>query len=705
MSLTTILSTAITGLTASQRALQTTSVNIANVNTPGYARKEVLFQSAVIGGMSAGVEVAEVRRIVDDFLQRELVSASGNAGYYEAQGQVYDRLQSLFGEPGSSSALTARLNDALSGFSSLVLDPSATPNRIAVLNDLQEMLNDVSRAATSVQTLRSEADKRIMADLETLNAALEQVHELNPLIAQQLVVDGDATALTERRDQALEKIADLVDVRTSIQSDGTVQVFTQSGLTLLDKNLRIFRYDPAGVVDTTSRFSTISVWKKDSGTGQITNTGELLEPKLRGGSIKGLVEMRDKELPELSYELGELAARLLDEVNRVHNDNTAVPPVNALTGRNVGALGTDAHGFTGQVAFGVLDGSNQIVQTVTIDFANPGLVTLDDVIAAVNAGLAGAGTMTLSNGVLSLSAANASHGVAVVQDAADPSSRGGRGFAHFFGLNDLMSARGAPHFDTGLTAGAAHGFGSSGQVSLELRGPGAQVAASYTLDFSAVGGTVSDVIAALNTGFAGVATWSLDGNGRLSATPAAGFEQYVVHTRTDSTSRGATGVSFSDFFGVAASDQADAAFSLKVLDDFITDPTQLALARFNPAAGVGEAAVTVGDNRGALAFDGLLSRAVAFKTAGDIAGFTTSFADYAAAIVSSQALEADRVASLKEDRTVLRDEIRAKRDAATGVNLDEELANLIVFQNAYNAAARIITTANQMFETLISIGA
>jgi flagellar hook-associated protein 1 FlgK len=702
MSLTTILSTAITGLTSAQQALQVTSVNVANVNTPGYARKTVQFQPQVIGGVSAGVEVAEVRRLVDDFLQRELVSASGNAGYYEAQGGIYERLQSLFGEPGSASALTARLNDALSGFSPLVLDPSATPSRIAALNDLQDLLNDISRLSTSVQTLRSEADTRIMADLQTLNSALEQVHELNPLIAQQLIIGGDATALMERRDQALERIADIVDVRTSVQSDGTVQVFTQSGLTLLDKNLRVFRYDPAGVVDTTSRFSAISVWKKDTGTGQITNTGELLEPKLRGGSIKGLLEMRDKELPELSYALGELGARLVDEINRVHNDNTAVPPVNTLTGRNVGALGTDAHGFTGQVTFGVLDATNAIVQSVTIDFSNPGLVTLNDVIAAVNTGLGGAGTMTLSNGVLSLSAASAANGVAVVQDAANPSSRGGRGFAHFFGLNDLVSARGAAAYDTGLTAAAAHGF--TGQVSLEMRGPGAQVATAYTLDLGAIGGTVTDIINALNTGFSGVATWALDSNGRLAATPAPGFEQFVVHVRTDGSNRGGTGVTFSDFFGVAASDQADAAFSMKVLDDFITDPTQFALAKFDPTVAAGEPAVTIGDNRGALGFDGLLSNAFAFNTAGDISGFTTSLSDYAAAIMSSQALEADRVASLKEDRSVLRDEIRARRDAATGVNLDEELANLIVFQNAYNAAARIITTANQMFETLISIG-
>ncbi len=703
MTLTTILSTAITGLTASQRALQTTSVNVANVNTPGYARKEVQFQTAVVGGMSAGVELADVRRLVDSFLQNELVIASGSAGFYEAQNGIYERLQDLFGEPGSPSALTARLNEALSSFSPLVLDPSSTPNRIGALNDLQELANDLSRIAGSVQDLRSEADRRIMADLEMLNSSLEQIHELNPVIAQQLASGGDVTALEERRDQALERISDIIDVRTSTMSDGRIGVFTTSGLTLLDSNLRVFEYVPNGVVDTTSRFNQVQVWKQDAGTGQVTATGENFEAALRGGSVKGLLEMRDKELPELSYALGELSARLVDEVNRIHNDSTAVPPPNALIGRNTGALSTDAHGFTGQVSFGVLDANNEIVQSVTIDFANPSLVTLGDVISAVNTGLAGDGTLSLSNGVLTLSATSSANGVAMAQDASDPSDRAGRGFAHFFGMNDLMSARGAPHYQTGLTSAASHGFGSSGTVSLELRGPGAQVAGSFTLDFMAVGSTVGDIVSALNTGFAGVATWSLDSNGRLSATPAAGFENYVVHTRTDSSDRGGTGVTFSDFFGPAASDQADASFSMNVIADFLTNPDQMALAKFDPSAMAGDPAVTIGDNRGALAFDGLLSSAYTFNTAGDIAGFTTMLADYAGAILSSQALEADRASSLMEDRSVLRDELRSRRDSATGVNLDEELANLIVFQNAYNAAARIITTANQMFETLIDI--
>ncbi|MEQ9642700.1 MAG: flagellar hook-associated protein FlgK [Alphaproteobacteria bacterium] len=703
MTLTTILSTAITGLNAAQRALQTTSVNVANVNTPGYARKEVQFQTAVVGGMSAGVELADVRRLVDTFLQNELVIASGSAGFYEAQNGIYERLQDLFGEPGSPSALTARLNEALSSFSALVLEPSSTPSRIASLNDLQELANDISRVATSVQTLRSEADRRIMADLETLNSALEQIHQLNPVIAQQLVSGIDVSALQERRDQALERIADIIDVRTSTMSDGRIGVFTTAGLTLLDSNLRVFEYVPNGVVDTTSRFNQVQVWKKDAGTGQLTATGENFEAALRGGSIKGLLEMRDKELPELSYELGELAARLVDEVNRVHNGNTAVPPPNSLFGRNTGALGTDPHGFTGEVAFGVLDANNEIVQTVTIDFANPALVTLDDVIAAVNTGLAGAGTLDLTAGVMSFSAASGSDGVAMLNNPINASDRAGRGFAHFFGLNDLMTARVPPHFDTGLTSAASHGFGSSGTANLELRGPGAQVAASFTLDFSAVGGTVGDVVTALNTGFAGVATWSLDGNGALTATPAAGFENYVVHTRTDTTDRGGSGVTFSDFFGPAGSDQADAAFSMNVDSAFLTDPAAMALAKYNPSTASGDPAVTIGDNRGALGFDGLLSNAFAFDTAGDIAGFTTTLADYAGAILSSQALEADRASSLMEDRSVLRDELRSRRDAATGVNLDEELANLIVFQNAYNAAARIITTANQMFETLIDI--
>lgn len=702
MSLDAVLRSAITGLNASQAALRVTSTNIANVNTPGYARQEVQFNTTVVGNETAGVEISGIRRVVDAFLQGELVSATANAAYHERQAGLHDKLQTVLGRPDSGNTLAARLDQMFASLAETAVEPSDIARRIGAVSDIQTLADDIDRIARQINTLRADADRQIASDINTINAALEEIFELNPLINEQMLVGGETAGLEERRQQAINRIADIVDIRVITQPDGFVNIATRSGLVLLDKTQRQLQYTPTGQVDTSSQFNQITVNKVDSITGVVAATGDPLYPGLRSGSLKGLLDMRDKELPEILSSLGELSSRVIDQLNAAHNDNSRVPAPNALTGRNVGALGTDPHGFTGDATFVVLDANNEIVSQYTVDLDNPALVTLDDVIADVNANLAG-GTLALTNGVMSLTATVGANGVAIQQSTADPSSRGGRGFAHYFGMNDLMEARGPAHFDTGLTTAAGHGFGATGTVSISLQGPGAQTATTYTLNFASVGGTVNNVLSDLNTNFAGFATFGLDGNGKLTVTPAAGYEDYVINVSSDSTGRGTTGVTFSEFFGLGERHRQDAAFNVKLKDAIKADPNLLALAKVDLTAGAGVPALTTGDNRGALALQAAETAAVGFDAAGDLTSITTTLASYAGSLLSTVGQEADKVSNLSQDRETLRAEIEAKREQISGVNLDEELANMIIYQQSYNAAARMITTANEMFDALLSV--
>ena len=262
-------------------------------------------------------------------------------------------------------------------------------------------------------------------------------------------------------------------------------------MTLVDTSLRRLDYSPGATIDTKSRFNELTVNLVDH-DGKLITPGEALYPKLRSGSIKGLIDMRDLELPEIAAELGMLSATLIDQINAVHNSYSAVPAPATFSGINTGALAADAHGFTGKTTFAVLDANSEISSSVTIDFSSAGLTTLGDVIAAVNTGLSG-GVLSLSNGVLSFAASASTSGVAIHDDPTTPSDRGGRGFSHFFGLNDLMTAREASHAATGLAGTAAHGFGSTGSVGIQVTGPGGQVAASFALDFSTPYATIDDV--------------------------------------------------------------------------------------------------------------------------------------------------------------------------------------------------------------------
>ena len=694
MSLDAILRTALSGLNTNQAALRTTSQNIANVNTPGYARQEVVLSST-----TSGVEIGEIRRIVDKFLTKELIGASAYNGYYEKQTELYDRLSSLFGTPDDTASLNNKIDRMFDAFATLAADPTEAARRIGVLSDIQGVADSLDRYAEQILNLRSDADGQIVGEISILNNALSQIDVLNNLISHERESGGTPAALEEERARAIEKISDIVDIRVTEKSNYKIEISTISGLTLLDDQLRILQYNPPGQVETTVTFNSITVHKVDKSTGLAAATGVALEPNLRAGTLKGLVDMRDKELPEVSLSLGELSAKFIDLVNKVHNENTAVPPPLALTGRNVGVLATDAHGFTGRATFAVLDSNNLLTSSFEVDFGP--LTTVQDVINAVNAGVTG-GTLALTNGVMSFTAAG-TDGVSIAQNTTTPSSNGGRGFSQFFGMNDLLSAREAAHFDTGLTTAAGHGFGATGSMSVEFRGPGGILAASHTLDFSAVGGTVANVLTDLNTAFSGYGTYTMDSNGKLTLTPAAGYEDYDMKVRTDTTARGVTGKSFSDFFGVGDHYRMDAAFDVTVNASVQADPGRFALARLDTAPATGIPALNSGDNRGVNAFFALSSTTASFAAAGDLPLTTTTLANYGNFFLSNVALEADRLSGLAEDRSILKQEISLRRDSVTGINLDEELAAMVQYQNAYNAAARIIAAVNEMYETLLRI--
>ena len=186
-------------------------------------------------------------------------------------------------------------------------------------------------------------------------------------------------------------------------------------------------------------------------------------------------------------------------------------------------------------------------------------------------------------------------------------------------------------------------------------------------------------------------------------TPASGFEDYTTFIVSDTTDRSSTGKAFSDLFGLGERFLMNAARGVKVVDRITTDPKLLALADVDLAAATGVPALTQGDNRGAIALQNVAEASVSFGAAGDIAATTTSLNAFAANVLSQMSTRAATAESIGNDREALKDTLAIRVSEVSGVNLDEELANMILFQNAYTASARLITTARELFDTLIEI--
>jgi flagellar hook-associated protein 1 len=702
MSLSTILSTAYTGLSTSQAVIRSISNNIANVNTPGYAREAVQLTNLVYGSNQAGVKIERIERVADQFLERAVQGAASDRGRAEALKAFHDRLQGILGRPDSEGSLSALMDRVFASAADLATEPTDDVRRRAYVGDISRFTSEIQRLSADIQQLRSDASGQISEKISVINEALQTIHRVNPQIVRELALGGNVGALQQQRATALDTISKLMDVSTIDMGDGSIAVQTTSGVVLTDRNLYQLEYPASSFAVAESTFPPVRVIQRN--TDGTTLVAATLDGALRSGSIKGLMELRDQDLPRLADSLGELARSFADELNRVHNQSTTIPPPNSLVGRNTGLLGTDALASSGRTSFAVTNASGQVVATTTLDFSSPPGASLSAVLAAANAGLGGAGTLSLTNGKLAFQATNPAHGVVIVDDPANPFSRGGRGFAHYFGMNDLVTSKEPAHFQTGVQGGQPHGFTPGGTAEFQLRDSNNRTVASMTLT---IGGTsYNDILAQLNnptTGLGVFANFSLDANGELKIANTSNWPEGSLRVLSDSTSRGATGVPISGFFGLQVGRQAAFARDIEVRSEVEANPRKLALGRYDFGLAVGATMAGAGDRRGANALRDVSQAVVDFDSAGNLAATRSALSQYAGLFLGDAALLAQRADLTREDAVALHDTVTKRRDDFAGVNLDEELGNMIVFQNSYSASARLITTAREMYDTLLQI--
>ncbi|PPR79310.1 MAG: Flagellar hook-associated protein 1 [Alphaproteobacteria bacterium MarineAlpha2_Bin1] len=715
VSLDSVLRTGVSGLQANQVALNTTSNNIANVNTEGFVKRNVGFESKVLGGNPVGVIASPATRAINRFLVNEERTIISQEKRFESMKVIHEQFQSLLGSPTDNLTFTGQLDRSFRELTGLAVDPSGSVPRVSAVNKLKDFSDEINRISKLLQDLRGDADVRIEQALAKINSEIKVVSQLNPKIVKGLSLGEDTTTLVEQRDISIKKLSEFVDISTFEMDGGAIGITTGRGQVLLDHLDRQLDYSSVGTITSSTEFEQIKIQKinTDGTTAQV----DVLDPFIVSGSVFGLLDMRDVQIPNMMLSLGELSSKVIDNFNSVHNNSSPVPPPALLSGRNVGILSSDNHNFTGSVTIGNVNANNILVDRVSIDFTNGtvskngggsvaiGGNTMNHVISAVNTQF-GATALSLVSGKLSLQAATGT-GVAIVQDTDSPSSRAGRGFADYFGLNDLLESNSPSHFETGFLASDAHGFGTTGSMTLELIGPRGQNIKSFNFDFATAGATTyDDIVNSLNTGFTGFATFSLDSNGKLTGTPAANLINYHFSANTDTTSRGGTNKSLSELFGLARGSKIDQAFGVSVRSDIIENSNNLSLAQLDLSASAlagTSPALTVGDNRGVTAFQNISELQITFNDAGDITTTTKTLQEYAAMVLSDLSIKAEEAESRYEDSSALKAELSARVKNDSGVNIDEELANMILFQNAFNASARLVATTREMFEELLSI--
>jgi flagellar hook-associated protein 1 FlgK len=708
VSLNGILNSGLSAILTNSAALRVSSNNIANVNTPGYVRRVANLGTQVAGGQLGGVQIADIKRVVNNYLDKEVLDAGSNAARYDVQSSILDQLNATLGQPGDGHSIGSEIDAVYSALGQASLDPASLATRLGVVNQFQSLAQSVSGLAASVASLRTNADQQVGATVAQANSLIKQIFDLNPLIQRAVITGDTATGLLDQRDQLVSQLSQLMGIRTNEQGDGRMFLSTTDGVQLISDAYAQLDYEPSAGPS----FKPVTVQMLSPLSGLPVGTAQIFDPHATSGQLRGLLDMRDHTLVGIGAELGSLAQSMSLAFNAEHNANATVPPPRELDGRQTGLLNTDALNFTGATTIGIADSSGNLVHKIAVDF-DAGTISVDggaaggigstvgSFVAALDAALGANGSADFSNGELTLSATG-SNGFVIADDAANPSSRGGLGFSHFFGLNDLFKSAGNSVVTTGLSASDAHGLAPGGAMTLLLKGPDGQRAGETTV--SVTGTTIGDMVTALNTAFTGKATFTLDANGQIQVTRAAAYANYDLEVTLDTTARGTTGESFSSLFGLGTGEAMARAQSFDLRQEVAASPQRLAFAKpsLDATTALGSTVVTPGDNRGLLGLQGLANQTLPFAAAGMLPARNATFADYTSAFYQEIAQRGSAINNAKDAQDMRLQVAQGAQSQSEGVNLDEELEKMMMYQQAYNAGARVIRVTQELYDELLN---
>jgi flagellar hook-associated protein 1 FlgK len=702
------MSSALSALQTNTAALRVVSNNVANVNTPNYARRVVDLQTLSAGGQLAGVDISDVQRVVDQYLNQESLSASASSANYDMQSTVFDQINALLGSPGDGTALTSQLSNVFSALGQAALSPTSSSSQTSVLGSFQDLASSISSLSSSLSALQQQTDTQVATSVSSANALIKQISDLNAQIETETVAGDTDSALEDQRDTALQNLSQLMDVRTTQQADGSATVMTEDGISLVGTNTYAQLSYTAG--GSNGVYQPIMIQNVDAQSGQTIGTAHDLDPHLSGGKIKGLIDMRDGTLADLQNELGSFAQGVALSFNAQHNANSAYPPPTTLDGRDTGLLASDALNFTGKTTIAVTDSSGNLVSKIAVDF-DAGTLSVDGgtatsfadtvggFVGALNTALGSNGTATFADGQLSI-AATGSNGLVVQDDATTPADRGGTGFSQFFGLNDLFQSSAPSILSTGLSASDSSGLAAGGKIDLLLKDANGNLAKQASVTITA-GMTVGDVVSALNTATGGTETFTLNSDGSITTTPSASYANYQLQVAGDTTRRGTTGMSFTQLFGIGANQIAQQACGFSVNSAISSDPSRLAFgqADFSSSGAI----VGSDDSNGLTALQNLEASQQSFAKVGALGRQVTSLGNYAAGLYQDVATRGTTVSSNKTTADDRLTEAQTRQSSVSGVSIDEELSNMIIYQQAYSAGARMLNVVDQLYTTLLQI--
>lgn len=328
MSLSQALSTALSGLRATQTGLSIIAGNVANANTPGYVRKSATLVQTASGDAGTGVRVAGINRELEQYVQRQLQVEVSGGSYADVRAQFYQRLQKIYGTPGADGALETVFGDFLSALRALSATPESTATRNSVLSAAQILAAQLNGMSADIQALRSDAELGLSDAVRQANEAMQNIARINQQLGSARAEDPTTAALLDQRDNSIRQLSELMDVRVVAGDYNQVIVFTNAGVQLVGLSASQIEFDAQGTITASNKWSADPA-ERSVGTILLTapngSAVDLIANKaIRSGRIAGLIELRDRVLPEAQSQLDAIAAGMASALSDRTVAGTAV---------------------------------------------------------------------------------------------------------------------------------------------------------------------------------------------------------------------------------------------------------------------------------------------------------------------------------------------------------------------------------------------
>jgi flagellar hook-associated protein 1 len=355
MSLGSALATAMSGLRANQAALSIVSSNVANAQTPGYVTQGINQVEVTTGDTGSSVLVTGVNRQLNTYIQSQLRTETAGGAYADQMASVLTQLQSIYGSPGSAGSLETTFSNFTTALQSLSTTSGSSSSQISALNAAQAMAQQLNSTTQGIQTLRTNAEQDLNISVGQANAAMTQIANLNTQLQGMNATDPTAATLMDQRDQAINQLSQLMDIRVSTTTgNNQTTVYTTNGVELVGAQASQLTFNSKGTLNANSQWNSNPAL---SSAGTITCTlangakiDMIATNSISSGQIAADVTLRDKTLVQAQAQVDQLAASMSSALSDKTTAGTAVtgPPAgfsldvsNALPGNSISLTYTD----------------------------------------------------------------------------------------------------------------------------------------------------------------------------------------------------------------------------------------------------------------------------------------------------------------------------------------------------------------------------